>query len=192
VFDAIDAHLTTFVSGDPDDPLFPGEAGGIINGGWFQREWRAARAALGLDEVHFHDLRHAFATIATQQGATMREVMARRGHSTTSAAIRCRSRPRPSTCRGGGTGCARLTGGPERTAPVGRGHSDGAVRASTAGPAPTLRFIHDRAEVVIEVGDDPGYRDDAYFVRRDGRWLEAVSGSAPPHRWWDRTYLDWT
>ena len=24
--DAIDAHLTTFVSGDPDDPLFPGEA----------------------------------------------------------------------------------------------------------------------------------------------------------------------
>jgi integrase len=87
VLDAIDAHLTTFVSGDPDDPLFPGEAGGIISDGWFQREWRAARAALGLDEVHFHDLRHA-ATIATQQGATMREVMARRGHSTTSAAIR--------------------------------------------------------------------------------------------------------
>ncbi|MEI2698262.1 MAG: site-specific integrase [Microthrixaceae bacterium] len=88
VLDAIDAHLTTFVSGDPDDPLFPGEAGGIISDGWFQREWRAARAALGLDEVHFHDLRHAAGTIATQQGATMREVMARLGHSTTSAAIR--------------------------------------------------------------------------------------------------------
>jgi hypothetical protein len=58
--------------------------------------------------------------------------------------------------------------------------------------AVSSQVIHDRAEVVIEVGDDPGYRDDAYFVRRDGRWLEAVSGSAPPHRWWDRTYLDWT
>ncbi|MCZ7629654.1 MAG: site-specific integrase [Microthrixaceae bacterium] len=88
VLDAIDAHLTNFVSGDPDDPLFPGEAGGIISDGWFQREWRAARSALGLDEVHFHDLRHAAGTIATQQGATMREVMARLGHSTTSAAIR--------------------------------------------------------------------------------------------------------
>ena len=88
VLDAIDAHLTTVVSGDPDDPLFPGEAGGIISDGWFQREWRAARSALGLDEVHFHDLRHAAGTIATQQGATMREVMARLGHSTTSAAIR--------------------------------------------------------------------------------------------------------
>ncbi len=88
VLDAIDAHLRAFVSGDPDDPLFPGEAGGLISDGWFQREWRAARSALGLNEVHFHDLRHAAGTIATQQGATMREVMARLGHSTTSAAIR--------------------------------------------------------------------------------------------------------
>lgn len=39
VLDAIDAHLTAFVSGDPDGPLFPGEAGGIISDGWFQREW---------------------------------------------------------------------------------------------------------------------------------------------------------
>ena len=88
VLDAIDEHLATFVGGDPDGPLFPGAAGGIISDGWFQREWRAARGALELDEVHFHDLRHAAGTIATQQGATMREVMARLGHSTTSAAIR--------------------------------------------------------------------------------------------------------
>ncbi len=88
VLDAIDEHLATFVGGDPDGPLFPGAAGGIISDGWFQREWRAAQRALELDEVHFHDLRHAAGTIATQQGATMREVMARLGHSTTSAAIR--------------------------------------------------------------------------------------------------------
>ena len=88
VLDAIDAHLATFVGGNPDGPLFPGEAGGIISDGWFQREWRSARAQLDLSEVHFHDLRHAAGTIATQQGATMREVMSRLGHSTTSAAIR--------------------------------------------------------------------------------------------------------
>jgi len=88
VLDAIDVHLVTFVGGDPDGPLFPGEAGGIVSDGWFQREWRAAKAQLGLTEVHFHDLRHAAGTIATQQGATMREVMSRLGHSTTSAAIR--------------------------------------------------------------------------------------------------------
>ena len=88
VLDAVDAHLATFVGGDPDGPLFPGDAGGIISDGWFQREWRAARAQLDLTEVHFHDLRHAAGTIATQQDATMREVMSRLGHSTTSAAIR--------------------------------------------------------------------------------------------------------
>ena len=70
------------------DFVVAGEAGGIISDGWFQREWRTARASLDLSEVHFHDLRHAAGTIATQQGATMREVMSRLGHSTTSAAIR--------------------------------------------------------------------------------------------------------
>jgi integrase len=88
VRDAIDEHLATFVGDDPDGPLFPGEAGGIISDGWFQREWRLAKNALALPSMHFHDLRHTAGTIATQQGATMKEVMSRLGHSTTSAAIR--------------------------------------------------------------------------------------------------------
>lgn len=54
------------------------------------------------------------------------------------------------------------------------------------------QVIDDRAEVVVAVGAGPGYRDYAYFVRRDGRWFEAVSGNAPTHRWWDKTYLEWT
>ena len=88
VLDAIDEHLATFVGSDPDGPLFPGEAGRIISDGWFQREWRLTKNTLGLREMHFHDLRHTAGTIASQQGATMKEVMARLGHSTTSAAIR--------------------------------------------------------------------------------------------------------
>jgi hypothetical protein len=54
------------------------------------------------------------------------------------------------------------------------------------------RIINDRAEVVVAVGADPGYLDYAYFVRRDGRWFGAVSGNAPTHRWWDKSYLEWT
>ena len=88
VLDAIDDHLVEFVSGGPDGPLFPGEAGGIISDGWFQREWRLAKRTIGLPDMHFHDLRHTAGTVATQQGATMKEVMSRLGHSTTSAAIR--------------------------------------------------------------------------------------------------------
>ena len=63
-------------------------AGGIISDGWFQREWRLAKNALDLPSMHFHDLRHTAGTIASQQVATMKEVMSRLGHSTTSAAIR--------------------------------------------------------------------------------------------------------
>jgi integrase len=88
VLDTIDEHLASFVGGDPDGPLFPGEAGGIISDGWFQREWRLAKRTLGLPDVNFHDLRHTAGSVATQQGATMKEVMARLGHATTSAAIR--------------------------------------------------------------------------------------------------------
>src|SRR5262249_27921492 len=66
VLDAIDEHLTTFVKGDADSPLFPGELGGIISDGWFQREWRLAKRTLGRPEMHFHDLRHTAGTIASQ------------------------------------------------------------------------------------------------------------------------------
>ena len=88
VLDAIDDHLGVFAGGDPVDPQFPGEAGGIISGGWFPRDWRLAKRTIGLPDMHFHDLRHTAGTVATQQGATMKEVMSRLGHSTTSAGIR--------------------------------------------------------------------------------------------------------
>ena len=48
----------------------------------------ATRAAVGVKDVRFHDLRHTAGTLATQNGATLKEVMSRLGHSTTAAAIR--------------------------------------------------------------------------------------------------------
>ncbi|MCP2636773.1 site-specific integrase [Microbacterium sp. HD4P20] len=52
-----------------------------------QQAWRKATKALGLDQFHVHDVRHAGLTLAAQAGATTRELMARAGHRTTAAAM---------------------------------------------------------------------------------------------------------
>lgn len=54
----------------------------------FHRWWKKARAAAGRDDLHFHALRHYAGTAYAQAGATIKETMARLGHSTTSAAMR--------------------------------------------------------------------------------------------------------
>ncbi len=48
----------------------------------------ATTEALGRDDLRFHDLRHAAGTLATQNGASLIEVMHRLGHSTPAAALR--------------------------------------------------------------------------------------------------------
>ena len=60
----------------------------MISEGWFKKKWTAARKEVGVPTVRFHDLRHTAGTLATQHGATLKEVMSRLGHSTTAAAIR--------------------------------------------------------------------------------------------------------
>jgi hypothetical protein len=49
--------------------------------------WVPALAKLRLTDLHFHDLRHAGNDLAAASGATLRELMARMGHSTTRAAL---------------------------------------------------------------------------------------------------------
>lgn len=51
----------------------------------------ATVAALGRDDVRLHDLRHSAANLATQNRATLAEVMHRLGHSTPAAAMRYQS-----------------------------------------------------------------------------------------------------
>jgi integrase len=51
------------------------------------REWSRATAAAGLTGFHFHDLRHTGNALAGEEGASLRELMERMGHSSSKAAL---------------------------------------------------------------------------------------------------------
>ena len=53
----------------------------------FARAWRRARAAVGVEHLHFHDLRHTGNTLAATTGASTKERMVRMGHANPRAAL---------------------------------------------------------------------------------------------------------
>ncbi len=63
----------------------PGERKGPTRAGW---GWYEARRVAGRPDLRFHDLRHGALTEAARNGATLAEVMALGGHSTSQAAMR--------------------------------------------------------------------------------------------------------
>jgi integrase len=80
-------HLERFAQDGPDGLLFPSDHGKQLQPssiyGWFY----PAREAAGRPDLRFHDLRHAGAVMLAQDGATLKELMARLGHSTPQAAM---------------------------------------------------------------------------------------------------------
>jgi integrase len=80
-------HLRRFVGHRPDAGVFVGPKGAPLRRANFQKHWNAARLAAGLREIHFHDLRHTGNTLLAQSGATLPDLMARMGHSSTRAAL---------------------------------------------------------------------------------------------------------
>jgi integrase len=85
-------HLTQFVGAESRSLVF-----GTVSGRPLARSnWTAtflrARTAVGTNQpevltIHFHDLRHAAATAAVQNGATLKDTMARLGHASPRAAL---------------------------------------------------------------------------------------------------------
>ncbi|WP_207229881.1 site-specific integrase [Krasilnikovia cinnamomea] len=64
--------------------------GGIPRRRNFNRVWRAAVKRAGVPDetdLHLHDLRHTGSTWSAHSGATLKELMARIGHSSTRAAM---------------------------------------------------------------------------------------------------------
>jgi integrase len=84
---AVRIHLTLFASPEPGGHLFLGERGALLRRTTFTKIWNQARIKVELPDVHFHDLRHTGNTLAATTGASLAELMARMGHSSTRAAI---------------------------------------------------------------------------------------------------------
>ena len=79
--------LERFAHPGPKGLVFVGPKGGRLRRSNFRKFWHRARSAVGLPELHFHDLRHTGNTMAAAQGASLRELMERMGHSSTRAAL---------------------------------------------------------------------------------------------------------
>jgi integrase len=83
-------HLDHFAESESSGRLFVGPQGGVPRRRNFNRVWRAATDGAGIPAelgLHLHDLRHTGSTWSAQTGATLKEVMARIGHSSTRAAL---------------------------------------------------------------------------------------------------------
>lgn len=84
----LERHLNEYVGPEPEALLFTGQKGGPLRVHVWQSEWDQARRTLGLEQFHFHDLRHVANTLAAASGATTKELMYRMGHASPAAALR--------------------------------------------------------------------------------------------------------
>jgi len=80
-------HLGTFTGPRPASLCFTGPKGAQLRRSNFSRQWNVATARAGLTGFHFHDLRHTGNTLASDEGANLRDLMDRMGHSSTRAAL---------------------------------------------------------------------------------------------------------
>lgn len=88
VLDVAD-HLERFAAPGRDGLLFPGRRNREqLAHSSMSKPFNRAREAIGRPDLRFHDLRHTGLTLAAQAGATLAELMARAGHSTSAAALR--------------------------------------------------------------------------------------------------------
>lgn len=83
-------HLARMGDVSPDDYLFPTRHahGGPITYQTLQSAFKRAAERAGHTGLTFHGLRHMGATLAAGQGATVRELMGRLGHTTADMAMR--------------------------------------------------------------------------------------------------------
>ncbi len=80
-------HLDSYTAPGPTALVFTGPKGAQLRRSNFSRQWRAATTATALVGYHFHDLRHTGNQLANDEGASLRELMDRMGHSSTRAAL---------------------------------------------------------------------------------------------------------
>lgn len=80
-------HVERFAAPGERGLVFVGPKGAALRRSNFRSIWNAACARAGMPGLHFHDLRHVGGTLAAATGASLKELMARLGHSSTRAAL---------------------------------------------------------------------------------------------------------
>jgi integrase len=80
-------HIERFAQPGERGLVFAGPKGATLRRSNFRPIWNAACARAGMPGLHFHDLRHVGGTLAAATGASLKELMARLGHSSTRAAM---------------------------------------------------------------------------------------------------------
>ncbi|MFB9721091.1 tyrosine-type recombinase/integrase [Planobispora longispora] len=80
-------HLQRFSEAEPDGLVFVGEKGAQLRRSNFTKIWAKAIKDADLPAIHIHDLRHTGNTLAAMTVASLKELMARMGHSSTKAAM---------------------------------------------------------------------------------------------------------
>jgi integrase len=128
------AHLDDWSEDGPDGRVFVGRKGAIPRRGNFQVTWRRAVDEAGVPGLHFHDLRHTGNTMAAE-GASLRELMARMGHSSTRAALIYQHASGDRERAIGAAISARI----EAARPNEKGHGRGTSARSAQEAAPTGR-----------------------------------------------------
>jgi len=83
----LEEHLARWSGGGPEAWVFVGTRDQPFRRGSLYTAWRRALRAVGMEDLHFHDLRHTGATLAAATGATPKELMARLGHASPRAAL---------------------------------------------------------------------------------------------------------
>lgn len=79
-------HIRWSSNPGADGYVFATAAGKPLRRSNFGDKWRAARKAVGLPTIHFHDLRHTSNNWAAEAGATLAELKQRLGHDSDRAA----------------------------------------------------------------------------------------------------------
>ena len=87
LLEEVEFHLPTWVGPDPDAFVFSGPRTDSLSRATFNPTWRKARHKVGVDHLHFHDLRHTGNTLAAATGASTKELMVRMGHASARAAL---------------------------------------------------------------------------------------------------------
>jgi integrase len=87
--EALRVHLAQYVSDRTTAYVFTDTNGEWLRASNFRRRvWLGATTAAECPGLRFHDLRHAAATLATDTGASTKDLMARMGHASPAAALR--------------------------------------------------------------------------------------------------------